>query len=178
MVQAPQKTIVKEVTSITSTDGALDETSVDAAGDKINYEITVTNTGNMTLTNVTVEDSLISLSCSPADDPLSLAPGESVVCTGSYEVTQADIDTNGGGDGDIDNTASADSDETEPVDDSEEVSVDYEPEMTIVKSVSSITSTDGAVGETEVDYAGDVINYSILRHQHRERHVDQRDRDR
>ena len=45
-------------------------------------------------------------------------------CTGSYTVTQADIDNNGGGDGDIDNIATADSNETEPDTDDEAVPLD------------------------------------------------------
>ena len=53
-----------------------------------------------------------------------------------YEVTQADLDGKGGGDGDIDNTATADSNETEEVDDSEDVPLDYSPSFTVEKAVS------------------------------------------
>ena len=42
-------------------------------------------------------------------------------------MTQADIDNNGGGDGDIDNTATADSDQTGPVTDSAAVPLEPEP---------------------------------------------------
>ena len=42
-------------------------------------------------------------------------------------MTQAEIDNNGGGDGDIDNTATADSDQTGPVTDSAAVPLGAEP---------------------------------------------------
>ena len=48
------------------------------------------------------------------NDRVHADPGRDATCTGSYTVTQADIDNNGGGDGDIDNTATADSTGTEP----------------------------------------------------------------
>ena len=51
----------------------------------------------------------------------------------------------------------------------------YAPAMLIEKSVTSITSTDGAVGETEVDFAGDVVNYSIVVTNDRQCHIDRRD---
>ena len=52
-------------------------------------------------------------------------------------MTQADIDNNGGGDGDIDNTATADSDQTGPVTDSAAVPLAQSPALTIEKTVSS-----------------------------------------
>ena len=42
--------------------------------------------------------------------PVTLAPGASLACTGSWTVTQADIDA-----GQVDNTGTADSVETPPV---------------------------------------------------------------
>jgi LPXTG-site transpeptidase (sortase) family protein len=65
------------------------------AGDKINYTFKVTNTGNVTLSNVTVTDPKIgSLTGSPI---ASLAPGaaSAVTLTGSHTLTQADIDSGG-----------------------------------------------------------------------------------
>ena len=55
-------------------------------------------------------------------------------------MTQADIDDNGGGDGDIDNTATADSDQTEPVTDSAAVPLDAEP--------GAVDREDGDAGST------------------------------
>ena len=162
--QTPALSIEKTVTEV---DG---DTSVpflvDRAGDVISYSILVTNAGNQTLTGVSVSDPRIAnLDCDPALDGnqttgFTLIPGASRTCTGSYTVTQADIDDNGGGDGDIDNTATADSTQTEPVTDSAAVPLAQSPGLTIAKTVSSV---DGdTTSPFLVDAAGDVISYSIL----------------
>ena len=81
-------------------------------GDIINYTLTATNDGNVSLTNVTIVDLLLgTLSCTPSQ-PTSLAPGKSLVCTGSYTLNQTDI-TNGR----VENTATVTSDQTSPVSD-------------------------------------------------------------
>lgn len=77
------------------------------AGDTITYTFTVSNTGNVTVSGVTVADPLPGLSTisytwpTPAS-PGRLAPGEVVTATATYEVTQGDIDA-----GRVDNTATA-----------------------------------------------------------------------
>ena len=66
------------------------------AGDGINYTLTATNDGNVTLTGVTIADpKLGALVCTPPQ-PATLAPGEQMVCTGSYTLTQADLDSGAG----------------------------------------------------------------------------------
>ena len=107
---------------------------MDAAGDVISYSIMVTNTGNETLTGVSVTDPRIAnLDCDPGTagnqtTGFTLAPGGDVdLHRARYTVTQADIDNNGGGDGDIDNTATADSDQTGPASDSAAVPLGAEP---------------------------------------------------
>jgi uncharacterized repeat protein (TIGR01451 family) len=120
---------------------------VDAAGDEIVYTVMVQNTGNITLTNLVINDPMTGLSETLA----SLAPGASASFDVTYTATQADFDTNGGGDGDIDNTATADSDETEAVEASAEVDVLYDPDLAIEK-MADVQS---------VDEAGDLINYTI-----------------
>lgn len=85
-----------------------------AAGAVITYRIVVSNPGKVTLTNVVVTDPKTGLNQTIA----SLAPSASQQFTTTYTVTQNDIDTFGGGDGDIDNTATADSAQTPPVADS------------------------------------------------------------
>ena len=92
---------------------------LDAAGDVVDYALVVTNTGNITLTNVMVTDPLTGTNENIGD----LVLGQTVTVDASYAIIQADLDSNGGGDGDIDNTATADSDQTDPTDDSEEVPV-------------------------------------------------------
>jgi uncharacterized repeat protein (TIGR01451 family) len=121
--------------------------SVDQAGDNIVYTVTVQNNGNVTLTNLVVNDPMTGLS----ETIVSLAPGASSSFDTTYQATQADFDTNGGGDGDIDNTATADSDQTGAVQASAEVDVLYDPDLSIEK-MADVQS---------VDEVGDLINYTI-----------------
>ncbi|MBU3724075.1 MAG: DUF11 domain-containing protein [Burkholderiaceae bacterium] len=120
---------------------------VDEAGDEIVYTVTVENRGNVTLTNVVVTDPLSGLDQTIA----SLAPGGSQSFDVSYYATQEEFDTNGGGDGDIDNTATADSDQTGQVQDSHEVGIVYDPAMSVLKMANVDT----------VDEVGDMIHYTI-----------------
>jgi hypothetical protein len=74
-------------------------------GQTITYSFVVTNTGNVTLTNVTVNEGTFTGSGTMSaptcpDGAASLAPGAQVTCTATYVVTQADVDA-----GSISNTA-------------------------------------------------------------------------
>ena len=61
-------------------------------GDKITYEIVVTNDGNVTLDDVTLDNPEVKItSCTPALPVAKLSPGEQIVCTADYAVTAADI---------------------------------------------------------------------------------------
>ena len=68
-----------------------DEDCTAAAGDVIAYSFSVTNTGNVTLTNVIVADPLVTMVGGPI---ASLAPGaiDTASYTASYTITQQDID--------------------------------------------------------------------------------------
>jgi uncharacterized repeat protein (TIGR01451 family) len=76
-------------------------------GQTITYSFVVTNTGNLTLANVTVDEGTftgsgtLSAPVCPAA-AASLPPGAQVTCTATYTVTQADVDA-----GKITNTATA-----------------------------------------------------------------------
>ena len=61
------------------------------AGDTITYTYALTNTGNVTLSDLSVKDDLTGLS-HIACDTYGLAPLGQTTCTAFYEVTQADID--------------------------------------------------------------------------------------
>ena len=142
-VQSPQLTTTKSSPT----------TSYNAVGNTIAYSILVTNTGNVTLTNLAVTDASATLgSCSPASPVASLAPGVSISCPGSHTVTQADLNA-----GHYDNVASASG--TNPAggttsDDSPTVSVPavQSPQLTTTKS--SPTTSYNAVGNT--------VAYSIV----------------
>jgi hypothetical protein len=56
-------------------------------GDSISYSYLVTNTGNITLNNVTVTDDKATVTCPSGD----LAPGDSITCTATYVITATDI---------------------------------------------------------------------------------------
>ncbi|MDI2035992.1 DUF7507 domain-containing protein [Paenarthrobacter nitroguajacolicus] len=64
-------------------------------GDKITYTFTAKNTGNVALTNVSVDDPLTGLSALSYTWPAAagtLQPGQAVTATATYAITQADID--------------------------------------------------------------------------------------
>lgn len=78
-----------------------------SAGDSVSYTVTAANAGNVSLTSVGVADPLVALALQSGDaaNPGVLDVGETWVHTGSYLVSQADLDSRGGGDGTLDNTA-------------------------------------------------------------------------
>jgi uncharacterized repeat protein (TIGR01451 family) len=132
--------------SILSINGGNGNALADAAGDLVNYVFTVTNPGTVTLTNLTVVDGLTGMSESLA----SLAPGATVVYNSSYVLTQSDLDSNAGGDGVLTNTAIADTSETPAFEDSEGVTVVYQPIIDLTKyvSVDNGATWDDANGPT------------------------------
>jgi uncharacterized repeat protein (TIGR01451 family) len=81
-------TLSKTITGTTDAnlDGRLD------AGDGIGYQFEVHNTGSTDLTELAIADPKLSVSC-PATD---LASGGQLLCTGSYQITQADVDSDTG----------------------------------------------------------------------------------
>ncbi|SHO65424.1 DUF7507 domain-containing protein, partial [Algoriphagus zhangzhouensis] len=123
--------------------------SVDAVGDEIEYTLTVTNTGNMTLSDVTVTDPLTGL-----DQTIgSMTPGQVVVIPTSYIVTQADIDN-----GLIENVASTAGfgGETQVTDQDEAVVEAIQTPSIDIEKVTAVTSVD-AVGD-EIEYTLTVTN--------------------
>ena len=86
-------------------------TEVTSAGQAVPYRYRVTNTGNVTLTGLTLADN--HTDAAPVCDATTLAPAAAMTCTAQYTVTQADLDAGG----DLVNIATADTAETEPVQD-------------------------------------------------------------
>ncbi len=148
--QTPAIAVDKAIATITGGNG---NTSADAAGDVLNYTITVSNPGNMTLTDVTVTDVLTGLNIVGA----TLAPGQSQTYLTSYILTQQDLDSNGGGDGYIENTATADSAQTSDVSDVEPIQVLPRASLALNKVLVDIT---GGNGNAIADAAGDVLEYT------------------
>ncbi|MGA0568337.1 DUF7507 domain-containing protein [Rathayibacter sp. KR2-224] len=144
---APAITLIKTATP----------SSVGKAGDSVTYSFLVTNTGNVTLRNVTVDEGAFTGS-GAISDPVcpagaaSLAPGDSVTCTAGYTLSQADVDA-----GSITNTATATGTPTSgpaPVSPPSSAVVTVPPAsaLTVVKSVTP----------TSVGKVGDSVTYSFL----------------
>lgn len=144
VIPAPSMNVTK--------DGSLDMTVIAPnsradAGDIINYTVSVQNTGNTTLTGVSVSDPLLSdLDCDGTPGApfttsgLTVNVGATLTCTDSYTIAQSDLDTNGNNnDGDIDNTATATSNETSPDSDPNEASLPLVPGIDVTKALNSST---------------------------------------
>jgi len=123
-----------------------DVSTVERAGDIVRYTFTVKNTGNLTITGINIVDPLVGTITCPAT---TLRPTLSTVCTGSYTVTQADIDS-----GAIVNTAIArgkDPGGSEVVSPPSTRTVTADP-------VVELTLGKGAIGQVN---QGQVIDYSF-----------------
>lgn len=148
LTQSPDMTIEKSATlNDQDGDGVLD------LGETISYSFLVENTGNVTLTGVTVDDPLVTVE----QDPQTLAPGATFTFTATYTITQADVDA-----GRVTNTATAtgtgpggDNPSSDP--DSVTVPADQTPALTITKS-GSLNDTNGN-GYAD---AGEMVSYSFL----------------
>lgn len=134
---------------------------VTAVGSTVTYEFLVTNSGDVTLTDVTIDETdftglgnAVQIDCPAGAD--SLAPGASVTCTASYEVAQGDLDA-----GAVSNTATASATPPTglPAPTSEPSTAVFTAQATaglvLVKSASPVTVS--AVGD-EVDYEFRVTN--------------------
>ena len=125
------------------------------AGDTIAYTFTLTNTGAVTLTDVTVNDP----KAGPVDcAATALAPGATTTCTADYVITQADVDA-----GTVDNTAGASA--NAPSGDS--VLSRRDSTSTVTSDVATLTLTKQAGAPFDVDGsgrvdAGDTIAYHFV----------------
>ncbi|WP_418152373.1 hypothetical protein AB8615_10925 [Litorimonas sp. RW-G-Af-16] len=141
--QSPAMTLVKDAV----------ETEYNAVGDTLSYTYTVTNTGNVLIANLVVTDDLIpSVTCnvsSIGNGDTNLDPLEVAVCTGTYTVTQADLDA-----GSVTNNASANGAPSggtlTPPTDNATVMAEQLPALTLIKTAN----------ETSFDAVGDILTYN------------------
>ena len=141
----PPLGVEKVLTSHVDKDGS----GAVSLNDILTYTITATNLRTEDLTDVVVSDDLITppmTSCPP------VAPGETCTLVGSYVVTQADVDA-----GNIHNIGTADSNETSPVTDVEDVPVDQNPALGVVKVLTSNADADSS-GTVSLN---DILTYTI-----------------
>ncbi|MBQ3359062.1 MAG: DUF11 domain-containing protein [Microbacterium sp.] len=128
---------------------------VNAAGDALTYSFTIRNAGNVTVSEIAVDETAFTgtggtpVATCPST---TLAPGQQVVCTAPYSVTQADMNAGG-----IDNTARATAVDTTGADvvspeDSASVTANAAPALSVEKSADVET----------YDAVGDEIVFSFL----------------
>lgn len=178
VIEAPSMEAEKTL-AIEDVDG--DGTS--SAGDIITYTITVTNTGSVTLTNISMTDQFadargnaLSLSSGPTYQPQQdgsvegiLEVGASASYIGLYTLTQADIDAGGVSNGVLVegqtkqgttiNELSDDADDTDgnTINDRTELWIPEQVSFEAVKAAPGINQMDG---NTSVD-AGDQVVYPV-----------------
>jgi hypothetical protein len=154
-VRSPALTIVKTASPST----------YDAVGDVIGYSFLVSNTGNVTISGpITVADDKATDESCPAGN---LAPGDSLTCTASYTIVQADLDA-----GSVTNIASASGSfggnpVTSPTD-TETVTANQNPALSIDKKALDL-GDDGELGggddswveTTRPIMAGNVVRFQI-----------------
>ena len=145
----PSVSIVKTVTSV---GGVAGDPAATTAGEVINYNVVVTNSGNETLTNVVVTDPTLGTTLGTL---ASLAPGASATYTASQTVTQAEINAGGP----VTNVATVTDTQTGPKSSTASTAVSDTPSVSIVKTV---TSVGGVAGDPAATSAGEVINYNVV----------------
>ncbi|KAF1712853.1 hypothetical protein CSC73_00760 [Pseudoxanthomonas sacheonensis] len=149
-------TIAKTAGTATTALGA--SPTLTDAGDTIAYSFLVTNTGNVTLTGITVTDAM--LDASAVCDVTTLLPGAIANCTGTHTITQAEVNA-----GTVNNSATATG--TPPVGppvtsppSTTTTPITTTSTLTIAKTAGTPTTALGT-SSTLTD-AGDTIAYSFL----------------
>jgi uncharacterized repeat protein (TIGR01451 family) len=148
LVAAPALTLVKSASP--------SDPAAFLAGTPITYSFVVTNTGNVAMNNIAIDDSTFSGE-NPMSTPVcpqpTLAAGAQEVCTANYTLTVADVNS-----GSVSNTATATGVAqgslvtTVTTPSSFGVPISAAPSMTLVKSVSPTTA----------NHAGDSVTYSFV----------------
>ncbi|ERJ60163.1 T9SS C-terminal target domain-containing protein, partial [Sphingobacterium paucimobilis] len=124
-----------------SIEKTVDKQEVSRVGEELTYTIKVTNTGNIDLEDVTVEDAMLGL-----NEVIDLMVGEVKTYTLKYVVTYNDLLKKS-----LDNIASATLKTNEKVTDETSTSVKFDPEISIVKSAD----------KSEITFLGELIEYTI-----------------
>ncbi|MEH6408236.1 MAG: gliding motility-associated C-terminal domain-containing protein, partial [Leeuwenhoekiella sp.] len=132
-------------------------------GETIGYTFTVENTGDVTISGITISDDLLGITAL-AVVPSTLAPGETGTVTASYTLTQGDIDT-----GSVTNTAIATGSDPDgnPVSDTSDDNSNLEDDATVtdISVHTSFSLEKSAVLNDEdldgIPEVGETITYSF-----------------
>ena len=169
------ETIVNQKSEIQLTKATVPATdgTYDIEGEVINYTIIVTNTGNVTLTNVVVTDINADAGSIIPATIATLAPGTGVNVMASHTITQTELDN-----GSVTNTATVNGSApngsivTDTSDDpnnsnNNDTNGDGEPDDPTVTSIvrrPSISLTKATVPAADgvYDTAGEIISYTII----------------
>ena len=123
-------------------------TSNAKAGDTVTYTVVVTNSGNVTVSAISLSDTLVSQDAGT----FTLEPGKSKTITYTYTVTQADVDA-----GKIDNTVTATGKDPK----NEDVTGTASATVTTIESDAKLTVTKTAdpTGNVAV---GATVTYTVV----------------
>ncbi|MEL0038972.1 MAG: hypothetical protein VW799_07750, partial [Halieaceae bacterium] len=148
-------TPIPQAAAMTLVKNALEQTDVDdngavSVGDLLSYEVKATNTGNVTLLNVVIQDAKLTPNSKTCE---TLAPGADCLLEGTLTLTQADIDA-----GAVDNVASASADNlSKDLSAEETVTLEQNSKPTLSKVLSNHNDKDGSESIT----IGDELTYTV-----------------
>ena len=151
--KSPEKDVPVEQNSSYTAVKTADKEKVTTAGEIITYTITVTNTGNTTLTDIAVKDDMAGI-----DTKIdTIEVGKSASVTGTYTVKQEDIDKGGK----IHNVATVGDKSPE-----RDVEVEQNPCILVNKDATAVKAKDAEgftdITETTKVRPDDVIEYTIV----------------
>lgn len=128
----------------------------DVAGEVVTFKTTVVNSGNVTLTGITLTDSLSGI----AEKVLPLAPGARRDIESTYVITQADIDNRGGGDAKLEFDVRVETAQTGAQSAAGSIALGYDPKLLITSALREITyAPDASAGNLVADEIGDILIY-------------------
>ena len=156
IIQNPSYTINETINVVGNGTGV----NVTAAGDVISYQFVVINDGNIDLSNVSVNDTLVNLTGpieSNSNDSV-LDVGENRTYTGNYTVTQDDMNSNGNGTGFITNNVTVDCDLIGAENYSFQTPLIQDPSYTVNMIVTDVNGNGPGENITK---EGDVVSYQI-----------------
>ncbi|WP_240658638.1 DUF11 domain-containing protein [Microbacterium sp. CPCC 204701] len=149
-VTTPQTPLASLALSKTS-----DTAFVNAAGETVTYSFAVRNAGNVTIADIAIEETdftgsgdLSAVSCPVG----TLAPGQQLVCTAEYTITQADMN-----EGSVENTAVATG-----LDPADADVVSAESTATITANAAPALTIEKSADVESFDTAGDDVVFSFL----------------